>query len=208
MSKENATSQEKIILAAIDLIEEMGIQGLTIRNIAQKASVNSAAINYYFRSKEKLLDEVLKTTADHAIADWEEIINNDSVPPKQRLEEFLIYLMNGGIKFPGITLSHLYDPLINKNYDNLFVVKFNKLMKKLHGLICMIIPDKSEKEINLILIQIISAAIMPVLVPEMFHDFSGISFTDKKVIKKYIDQILAWCINTGSPEADVFPPHP
>lgn len=199
MNTENVTSEDKIILAAIDLIEEKGMQSLTIRNIAKKAGVNSAAINYYFRSKENLLNEVLKTTADHAISDWKEIINKKSVPPKKRLEEFLIYMMDGGIKFSGITLAHLYDPLINKNYDNHFVVKFNKLMKSLQKLIELVNQDKSEKEINLIVIQIISAAIMPVLVSEMYRDFAGISFSDSKTRREYIEQILRCHINSGSP---------
>lgn len=41
----------KIIEAAIECIEQFGLKGATNRRIAEKAGVNLAAINYYFRSK-------------------------------------------------------------------------------------------------------------------------------------------------------------
>jgi len=200
MSSENVKSQEKIILAAIDLIEDKGMQNLTIRNIAKKAGVNSAAINYYFRSKEKLLEEVLRTTVDHAITDWEEIIDKESIPPKKRLEEFLIYLMDGAINFPGITMAHLYEPLINKNYNNRFVLKFNVLMNNLQQLVGRINPNVSDKELKFITIQIVASSIMPSLVPEMFQDFSGLSFSDKKIRGDYIRLIIRSSIKKNNPD--------
>ena len=49
-----------IVLAAGELFAEHGLEGTSIRPIAQKAGVNTAAINYHFGSKEKLYTEVLR----------------------------------------------------------------------------------------------------------------------------------------------------
>ncbi|MDP4095119.1 MAG: TetR family transcriptional regulator, partial [Bacillota bacterium] len=57
MNSEEKNAKERIILATIELIEKKGINSITTRGIASTANVNSAAINYYFGSKEKLLDE-------------------------------------------------------------------------------------------------------------------------------------------------------
>ena len=66
------TIEIKIIEAAIDCIEQFGLKGATNRRIAEKAGVNLAAINYYFRSKENLIERVMETTLHNAF-DWDDI---------------------------------------------------------------------------------------------------------------------------------------
>ncbi len=46
------TTEEKIILAAINCIEKYGLENTTIRKIGEEAGTNSASISYYFRSKD------------------------------------------------------------------------------------------------------------------------------------------------------------
>jgi AcrR family transcriptional regulator len=47
----SGSAEEKIITAAVECIEKYGIKGTTIRQIAEQAGVNIAAVNYYFRSR-------------------------------------------------------------------------------------------------------------------------------------------------------------
>ncbi|MBB6002864.1 TetR/AcrR family transcriptional regulator [Arcicella rosea] len=48
------SAEDKIKEAAIKVFLEKGFDGTTTRDIAKEAGVNSALMNYYFRSKEKL----------------------------------------------------------------------------------------------------------------------------------------------------------
>lgn len=52
---DSSDTRSKIISVAIDLIGRHSNLNITTREIAKKANVNLAAINYYFRSKENLL---------------------------------------------------------------------------------------------------------------------------------------------------------
>lgn len=54
------TTEEKILEEAKKIFLLYGYHGTTVREIATAASVNKAAIHYYFRSKEKLYSEVVK----------------------------------------------------------------------------------------------------------------------------------------------------
>jgi AcrR family transcriptional regulator len=54
-----------IILVAGELFAEYGLAGTSIRTIAEKAGVNSAAINYHFGSKENLYTETLRYAVMH-----------------------------------------------------------------------------------------------------------------------------------------------
>ena len=58
---EEGTQRARILEAARKLIAEKGVDGTSMRNIAEMAGVNQAMIHYYFRSKENLYSQVVKT---------------------------------------------------------------------------------------------------------------------------------------------------
>ena len=73
--KDRDSTRQRIILAAIDILNNEGISGITTRRIAQEAEVNSAAVNYYFGSKDNLIDNALNMTLEHAFKDWMMILD-------------------------------------------------------------------------------------------------------------------------------------
>jgi len=77
---ERATAQERILLAAEQIFAQKGYSGTRVSDIAKKAEVNVALINYYFASKEKLYHGVL----DRLFSKWGEHVRelawNDSDP--------------------------------------------------------------------------------------------------------------------------------
>jgi AcrR family transcriptional regulator len=52
----SADKKEHIMHVAMELFAEKGFEGTSIRDLAQKADVNIAMVNYYFGSKEKPLN--------------------------------------------------------------------------------------------------------------------------------------------------------
>lgn len=62
MEKQNTDAKERIMNTVIKLLlEQKDVSKLTIRQIAKEANVNSALINYYFQSKENLLNMAVET---------------------------------------------------------------------------------------------------------------------------------------------------
>ncbi len=45
------------------LFSQKGFDGTSVRDIAEAAGINTAMISYYFGSKEKLMEEILKERA-------------------------------------------------------------------------------------------------------------------------------------------------
>jgi Transcriptional regulator len=80
--EERATAQERILLAAEQTFALKGYSGTRVSDIAEKAEVNVALINYYFESKEKLYHGVL----DRLFSKWGEHVRelawNDGDPEK------------------------------------------------------------------------------------------------------------------------------
>ncbi len=60
MVEKELESKDRIINVSRILFAEKGFEGATIRDIATAADVNVASVNYYFSSKERLFEEVLR----------------------------------------------------------------------------------------------------------------------------------------------------
>jgi AcrR family transcriptional regulator len=190
MSTEDASVQAKIIEATIECIEREGIQAVTIRKIAKLAGVNSAAINYYFRSKEKLVDEVKRSTLEHVFEDWREILNDESRTVRERVFLLFTDYMEGAIMYPGISKAHMWEPLIDNNYDSLFVKLLNGFLGDLAKKLSLELKRPAE-ELRLVVIHLFSALSMPVLMPDLFREFyDGKTFKEAKVRRALIEHVL------------------
>ncbi len=60
MTKIELNTEERIFHSACEVFLLYGYHGTTIRKITELSGVNNSALNYYFRSKEKLYQKVLE----------------------------------------------------------------------------------------------------------------------------------------------------
>jgi len=200
MSTEDASVQAKIIEATIECIEREGIQAVTIRKIAKLAGVNSAAINYYFRSKEKLVEEVKRRTVEHVFEDWREIINDENRTVRERLFLLFTDYMEGAIMYPGISKAHMWEPLIDNNYDAPFVKLLNGFFADLAKKLSLELKRPPE-ELKLVVIHLFCALSMPVLMPDLYRDFyDGKTFREAKVRRALIEHVLQLYFDERSEE--------
>jgi AcrR family transcriptional regulator len=81
--------RERVLEAAGEIFAEKGFKGATVREIIERAGVNIAAVNYYFRDKERLYIEAVKHgacgEADEHLA-WPR-----GTPPADKLADFIRY---------------------------------------------------------------------------------------------------------------------
>ncbi|MBI5648568.1 MAG: TetR family transcriptional regulator [Ignavibacteriae bacterium] len=56
--REYSDTESAIFLAALDVFGEHGKSGARMRDIARRAGINPALVHYYFRSKDRLYEEV------------------------------------------------------------------------------------------------------------------------------------------------------
>ena len=65
--KSRAKTREKILKVATKLFARKGFDGARVDEIAQKAGVNKALIYYYFKSKEEILEEIMKVFLEESL---------------------------------------------------------------------------------------------------------------------------------------------
>lgn len=186
----NPDMELKIIEAAIACIEKYGFQDVTVRKIAQEAGANVAAINYYFRTKEQLMERVLEITLKNAF-DWSHFASTDDSTPRQRLVFILNHLVEGMQMYPEITRAHFVSPLIEKKRDSQAYVKFNDFLEKLHEDLSSRGAEADPWLLRVAIIQIVSASILGIgLFHEMFSVFAGRDLREPEIRRAYIERLV------------------
>ena len=93
--------RERIPDRTIYLMGKRGTTDVPVRAIAKEASVNVAAVNYYFSSKEQMLTRL----ADRFQSGFEEVmtlLEAQDQPPAARLRRWSLEVMRYLVEYPGI----------------------------------------------------------------------------------------------------------
>jgi AcrR family transcriptional regulator len=78
-----------IINHAVELFAEKGFEGTSIRDLAARAGVNVAMVNYYFGSKEKLFESLVEERASYSRGVLDEIANNASYTDIEKINSII-----------------------------------------------------------------------------------------------------------------------
>lgn len=187
---ETPSTQERILLATIECIEEYGLPNVTIRKIAEKAGVNIAAINYYFRSKDKLLEEAMRITVRNSFEDARDALREEGLPPAERLRRVLEELFRGGFTYPRLTQAHLHS-LFN---EGKFAYPFQEegmriFFQSLVDILGQTTPHLSEEKRRHLTAIIASAVFMPFVLPPVFELILGRPI-DEEARKTYLETLF------------------
>lgn len=103
----SSETEQKIIRAATEVFLEKGKDGARMQEIADQAGINKALLHYYFRSKDKLFENVFKqefksiikgivllTTSGHDFKDFlRQFISNylQMIIPRRNLMRFILW---------------------------------------------------------------------------------------------------------------------
>ena len=80
------STEEKILNAASKIFTEKGYAGTRTRDIAEEAGINLALLNYYFRSKEKLFQQVMLAKFHELFSEILPILTNESTTLESKID--------------------------------------------------------------------------------------------------------------------------
>lgn len=187
-------AKERIVRAVLTLIGEKGDVDPTIREIARKADVNLASINYYFRSKEKLLTEVEKHFAEE-INNITNILDDKSIDTVDRILIWANEMMTQLAKYPGI-LWMLASKVINKKNVDKSMKKFINIRNSpLKKLIIEITDNEDDETASLKAIQIFSGIINPLIMQYGVGKGFDIDFRDEHIRKRHLNMLIKNILN-------------
>lgn len=199
------STEEKIKQAAATLFHKKGFKAVTSRDICEKAGINLALLNYYFRSKERLFGIIMHETLQQFIEVLRSILNEDST-----LDEKVSHITSNYIdmltRYPDLPFFVLNEVRTNPKAipgriregfgKSVFVQQLKEKMKQ---------EKQSIHELHL-LANLISLIIFPVIGAPMFKAVSNmndVAFNRflqerKTMIPVWVRMMLETDINTGS----------
>jgi AcrR family transcriptional regulator len=166
---EKTSTRERILEAAIAGIEKYGIDQLTTRKIAEEAGANIASINYYFRTKGDLVAQVLETTAEHMLSDVRSALEEGKGPSREIMHEVFLYLIEGMMRYPGVTTAHLYRAIVDKEYESPGASALRHVFKETYDRLHRELPEQDPERLRMLLSVLFGAMMFTGLAPKFFQ---------------------------------------
>lgn len=132
MKKNYFNRKEQIILSAIEIIDELGINGLSIREIAKKQDITEGALYRHFKSKNHIIIEAVRYYA-HFDINIMNTIKKNNMDSKSAIIFFLNSISEYYENYPEITAidcsfeSLMYEPDISDEVIQLIEIRVNFL---------------------------------------------------------------------------------
>lgn len=166
--------RERIIAACIACIEREGIEALTVRAIAEEARVNVAAINYYFRSKDRLLEEVLDRTLEFGFdAQLRELDEHLAAEGDVRaaVTRFLVDFLRDATHYPRLAVAHCHDALSRQDYEGPMVRRLRAFLEDFYRRVRPALPPGAEEQQRARIAAFWSAIYLNLLMPRLLDGF-------------------------------------
>ncbi len=195
---ETSSPREQILRAAIETIEAEGIENATVRNIAERAGVNIAAINYYFGSKGHLIEmvvaQVLETGFSGQFKDIRE--EQGDLPPREMVRQYFLYTLEGMHAYPGISRFLLQGPLMRAEYDPRVLGAMHAGLEELlayakEALTGGGTAEGDDEALRTAIAGVLSAVVIAGIAPGMFESFLGYELTTTKGRERFVDHLMA-----------------
>ncbi|GGF68271.1 hypothetical protein GCM10010912_11590 [Paenibacillus albidus] len=174
LTDKNSETKELILRTALDMFRQEGFESVTIRKIAARSSTNVSLVNYYFGSKDKLINEVIKIL----LSGFQEsftVLNELTLPPKQRLKAFLLHYVQVIQQYPELVarIITMGTTMFTSQYE------YGEFMQaigfhKIQGILMEITKEQNPELLMMMMMQIFGAIFMPALMLPILEAGAGV----------------------------------
>lgn len=187
------TKKEHILKVTIDLIKNEGFEGVTVRKIASLANVNVGLVNYHFGSKDKLMNTVIQTLVT-SFKESFAILDDDAIPPRERLKRFLIQYLASSEQYPFIVRRLVNEePIMFES--QLEFVNFVKAigLKKMQRTIEELTGESDPEKLAIMMSHLLGAVLIPTLIEALYEKVTGFPFPDMEtrvdiLLERYVPE--------------------
>ena len=181
-------TKSNILKAVLEYISNSGNHKITIREISRIANVNSAAISYYFGSKDALIQEASKQY--YIIGDeiFKELLMK-KYEPRENLKHFFVKYTNHMIKYSGFLKVQLSMYLKNEALQPHVEKSIEDNLRIIANAIGEISGEKNEEKLYFKAIQFISSIVYPYILNK-YSNIDKTGFIDESTREKYINSFI------------------
>ena len=111
--EKDISTEERIKQAAKKVFQEKGYGLTRTRDIAEEAGINLASLNYYYRSKDKLFEIVMKESIHELLSFVLTIINDETTTLSEKIDLVIERYMDGLLQNPNLPVFVLSEVQMN-----------------------------------------------------------------------------------------------
>lgn len=179
------TTKKNILNATLELIKTEGADQVTLRKITAAANVNLALVNYYFGSKDKLINEALKMLLT-SFQDNFAVLDDTTLNPKDRLKAFMLQYVDYILQYPGL----LQEVLGKGNITFESSQEFSGFLKtagfsKIRYTLGEITGETNPEILDSMILQITAAVLFPIIMMQHIKDIAG--DPDRNTVERQVD---------------------
>ena len=192
----NESAEQRILSATIECINVDGINGVTVRRIAERADVNVAAINYYFRSKDRLIEAAMEQAAHIAFDEGMEVIRDRNRSIRARFRDVLREMVLSVSRNPGVTRAHLYGPLVEGQQETQATSRIGSFIELMSAETVVALPSVSSVVVRAALVEMYATATFVPLATGMFSTILPFDLQDETGRNAFVDHLLGTFFRT------------
>lgn len=134
--------RERIVISAVEIIDELGIRGLSTRELARRQGVTDASLYRHFKSKEEILLAVLDYYSKYDNAIFETVkINNLS--PRESILFFIKCLGENLESYPALTaIMHSFEMLMHNEFT---AVKTKEIFESRISMVALYLKEGQQQ---------------------------------------------------------------
>lgn len=139
---------EQILHASLDILIEHGYKALTFRKIATACNMNVGNVQYYFKSKEILIRELLDAIFGAYHDEFDRILETTRRGPKRKLAKYITVIIDDLASrkttrvFPELWALANHEPLVEERLQAMY----RSARERLHLIIEDLNPTLSKTE--------------------------------------------------------------
>ena len=188
VDKNSGETKAKILQATLDLIKSEGFESVTVRKIAADSGTNVALVNYYFGSKDRLINEALSLFLSSFQGTFD-LLDDGATAPKQRLKQFLTRYVEVIQQYPELVsrIFALGGAVFTSQYEygqflrNIGFTKVQAILQEITG-------EQNAEVLMMMIMQLFGAVFLPALLRSILATGSGIEIGS---IDKQLDLLFA-----------------
>ena len=169
MTEKELSTEEKILISASKVFTEKGFSGARTRDIAEEAGINLALLNYYFRSKEKLFEQVMKAKIVLLFGQILPIITDEKTTLEEKIDlttEKYIDILSKNPNLPVFVISEIQ----KKNSELTSIIPIRKVFNN-SSLIKQIKEKRPDLNPLHFLVTFLGMTIFPFVAKPVFNAF-------------------------------------
>jgi AcrR family transcriptional regulator len=195
-NKKDISTEQKILEAAKNIFFDRGLAGARMQDIADAAGINKALLHYYFRSKEKLFENIFTESTQNLFPKLSSILESER-SVFEKIEMICIEYIKQLQRIPYLPMFILSEA--SRQPDTFLKKIWSKHKPPLKAFVEMIETAIKQGEIKPInplqlLMNILSLSIFPFVAKPLFQQVTSISKKEYEALieerKKIVPRII------------------